>query len=36
MAGRKSRHLSPREIMREIAALDAESATVLKNIGAQL
>jgi type I restriction enzyme M protein len=29
-------HRNPREIMREIAALDAESAKVLKNIGALL
>jgi type I restriction enzyme M protein len=29
-------HSSPREIMREIAALDAEGAEVLKNIGALL
>jgi type I restriction enzyme M protein len=29
-------HRSPQEIMREIAALDAENAKVLKNIGALL
>jgi type I restriction enzyme M protein len=34
--GEEIAHRSPQEIMREIAALDAESAKVLKNIGALL
>jgi type I restriction enzyme M protein len=34
--GEEVAHRSPREIMREIAALDAESAEVLANIRALL
>lgn len=34
--GEEIAHRSPQEIMREIAALDAESAEVLKNIWALL
>jgi type I restriction enzyme M protein len=34
--GEEAAHRSPREIIREIAALDVESAKVLKNIGALL
>ena len=34
--GEEIAHRSPREIMREIAALDVESAKVLKNVGALL